>query len=421
MRRALSTLGLFAIAALTSAAFGGNVDPSAPGVVHVGRPRAHGPVERVDLARTGRATTALPSAPAEVVRRSTGVGAQPPVVLADGTVVVAMATPEVARFGSDGAELGRTRIGTSAAVRPPVVLADGGIAVLTGAPSIVFLRASGKIVATVALSRTTFPVAGAAGAEGGAFLSPTLDGGVVIAAGRSFAIVDPSGRFRSQATLPERERFATDLVRGAGGWLAVSQSGNVFALRPPAAPKKVGSFGAAVASTPALADERTLVAQVGAGRIVAVDLRTGGAITRATDPSLSSFDGPFVLDKGGATWVTTSEGLLLGFGPTGDEIARAGIDRPSQSPTPGPPGARFAPPVLHRALLLADPEGRVAFARAGGKVGVRSPDGRVMIAPERGCTTPLALLPAGPGKMVLSCREGGIVFYGNAAEGAASP
>ncbi len=421
MKRSVALPIVLAFGVVATPAFGGDVDPMAPGVVHVGAPRAPWPVERADLARTGRAPAALPASPAEVARRSTGVGAQAPVVLADGTVIVAMATPEVARFGTDGAELGRTRIGTSAAVRPPVVLADGGIAVLTAAPSIVFLRATGKVVATVALARSTFPVGGAATAEGGAFLSPTLDGGVVVAAGRSFAIVDPSGRFRARATLPERERFATDLVRGAGGWLAVSQSGGVFALRPPAAPKKVGSFGAPVAGTPALSDERTLVAQVGAGRIVAVDLKTGSAITRATDPSMSSFDGPFVLDKTGGTWVTTSEGLLLGFGPTGDEIARSGIDRPTQAPQPGPTGARFAPPVLHRALLLSDPDGRVAFARAGGKVGVRSPDGRVMIAPERGCTTPLALLPAGPGKMVLACREGGIVFYGDAGGAAAPP
>ncbi len=406
---------------VAAAAPAGPLDPAAPGVIAVGPPRAHGAVDRVDLARSGRTAAALPVSPVELARRSVGVGAQAPVVLRDGTIVVALATPEIVRFASDGAELSRVRIGSTPAVRPPVVLSGGGLAVLTSAPSVVFLRPTGKVVATVALPRTSFPIVSSGSApDGSAFLVPTLDGGVALAVGRAFVELEPSGQIRASATLPERERFAADLVRAPGEWLAVTQSGAVFALRAPAEPRRVGSFGATTVGTPALADGRTLLAQVGASRIVALDLKTGTAVTRIAEPSLFSFDGPFVLDKAGGAWLTTSEGLLLGFGPEGEEAARTSVDR-AAAPPPPPPGLRAPapPPAAHRAVLLADADGRVAFARAGGKIGVRSADGRVMIAPERGCSTPQSLASGGAGRLVLACREGTVVLYGNAQDAAA--
>ncbi|MBL9020907.1 MAG: hypothetical protein JNL21_01855 [Myxococcales bacterium] len=414
-RRSAWLLALVALAAPATPARGERVDAALPSVVAVGPPRAPAPVERVDLARTGRSRAPLPDSPVELVRRPVGAGAQPPVVLADGTIAVALSTPEVVRFAQDGTEASRTRIGPAPAARQPVVLPNGGLAVLTTAPSVVFLRPSGKVAATVPLSRTTFPLS--LGGDG-SFVSfvPTLDGGVAVASGRSFVQIDAGGQLGHEATLPERERFAADLVRARDAWLATTQSGAVYRLKAPGEPKRLGSFGAGVMGTPALLDSRSLVAQSGSSRIVSLDLKTGSVVTRVADPGFFAFDGAFVADAKGGLWTTTTEGLLLGFGPSGDEIARAPIDRAAAAPPPTPMfgGGRVvpAPASSTRSVLLSDVEGRVAFARSGGKVGVRSPDGRVSIATERGCSSPVALLPLAKGKMVLACKEGAIIVYG---------
>lgn len=412
--RVTAFLALAGLAVGAAPAAGAGVDASLPTVVFVGAPHAPAAVDRVDLARTGRTKLALPSEPVELVRRAVGAGAQAPVVLSDGAIVVALSTPEVVRLAIDGSELSRTRVGAAPAARPPVVLSDGGVALVTTAPSIVFLSRSGKLTATVPLSRTTFPLS-AAGDASLASLVPTLDGGVALASGRAFVEVDATGRVRAEATLPERERFGADLVGARDGWLATAQSGTVYRIKPPLPPKRVGTFARLPTGTPALADSRTLLAQLGPGRIAALDLKTGRTVTRVADAGFFGFDGAFVLDPQGALWTTTTEGLLVGYGDAGEEVGRAAVDRPAALPAlPVAIGGRAPPPQppAHRTLLLADRDGRVAFARSGGKVGVRSPDGRVSIATERGCSSPVSLAPVADGKMVLACREGAIIVYG---------
>ncbi len=409
-RRAALAAAFALLAAQTSPSGAADVDPALPAAVAVGASRAPAPVERVDLARTGRSRAPLPSEPVEVSRRTVGVGAHTPVVQRDGTVVVAVAAPELARFSSTGDELGRVRLGTAAAIRAPVVLPGGGLAVLTSAPSVVFVSASGKVVATAPLPRAVVSAgpASASNPETGASISPTLDGGVAVASGRTFLEMDASGRLRSVSLLPERERVVGDLLRGPEGWLAVSSTGAVFLVRPPAAPRKLGSFGAPVVHGAALVDGRTLVAQVGASRIAALDLRTGSVVTRASEGSRATFDAQLVVGQSGAIWTSTSDGAVVAFDASGEEIARVSVDRPGPiaAPLRGP-----APAPAPRAALLSDREGRVAFARVGGKIGVRAPDGRVQTPPERGCSTPGAIVPTGPSKFVLACREGSVVFY----------
>lgn len=401
-------------------ALASGIDPSLPAVVHVGAPPAPAPVDRLDVARTGRSRLPLPESPVETGRRTVGASAQIPVVHADGGMTVALAAPEILRLGPDGAELGRTRLGTSPAARAPVVTSGGGVAVLTTAPSVVFLSRAGKIVSTVPLSRTAFPVgaSGASASDGFSSIAPTSDGAVVVASGASIVEVDASGHVRLSATLPDRERIAADLVQSPAGWIVPTQSGAIFAVRPPAAPKKIGSFGAPVTSGPVLAGGRALVAQVGSGRVAALDLVTGAVVTHVVETSLFSFDGAFVLDGSGGLWITTSEGVLVGVDKSGAEVQRVGIDRAAAPVvvTGGGRGVVAAPPVSTRTVLLVDPDGRVAFARSGGRVGVRGADGTVRIAPERACATPTAILPMAKTSFAVVCREGTVILYGEAAK-----
>jgi hypothetical protein len=63
---------------------------------------------------------------------------------------------------------------------------------------------------------------------------------------------------------------------------------------------------------------------------------------------------------------------------------------------------------------ITDGEGRIAFARVGGRVGVVGADGRVRLVTGSTCGSPAALAPAGPRRMVIGCRDGTVVMVGDA-------
>jgi hypothetical protein len=95
------------------------------------------------------------------------------------------------------------------------------------------------------------------------------------------------------------------------------------------------------------------------------------------------------------------------------------VDKGSQPPDPAAPGAAagagfFNPPADGRPspALIVDSEGRVAFARQGGRVGVARPDGNVALASDRLCTAPVAMQPAGDDKLVVACRDGTVWMLG---------
>ena len=59
--------------------------------------------------------------------------------------------------------------------------------------------------------------------------------------------------------------------------------------------------------------------------------------------------------------------------------------------------------------VVVDGYGRIAFVRAGGRVGVVAPEGHLEIASERVCGAPIAVLPAGDKRMLVACHDGGLV------------
>ncbi|MRG97082.1 hypothetical protein [Polyangium spumosum] len=390
------------------------IDTTRPHTVVVGAPRGHAPSERVDARRTGQSKSRLPSPPVDKWRRHLGGTIEvPPVVDETGRIYVALTVPEVVALGPDGKEVFRTRLGGAPAIAPPVLTSDGTLVLVTSTGAAVGLGRDGRV-------RFVTPL-GQRGRDLDAAPLARSDGSVVIG-GRALVELGPNGAVRARAILPERAVGA--LIEGPEGTVATSESGAVYVFRPPNPPRKVGSFGGQLRRGAALEGKRTLLAVVGGRSLVGLDLKTGLTHVRAGDVGLGTYDEPVTIHPRGFAMMTTSTGLLLGVDAAGNERLRMVVDKGPQPPDPAVPGAVgmgssagaafFNPPADTRPspALVVDAEGKVAFARQGGRVGVAKPDGNVALASERLCTAPVALQPAGDDKMVVACRDGTIWMLG---------
>ncbi|UQA58822.1 PQQ-binding-like beta-propeller repeat protein [Polyangium aurulentum] len=381
------------------------LDPSIPRTIVVGEPRGFATAERVDPQRTGRSPSRLPFPPVERWRRNLGGSIEvPPVVDESGRILVALSVPEVVALSPEGKEIWRARIGSAAAIAPPVLTSDGTLVVVTAAGVAVGVSREGRV-------RFATPL-GMRGRDLDAGPLARSDGGVVLG-GRAFVELDADGAVRSRAPLPERAVGA--LLEGPEGTLATGESGAVYAFRPPGAPRKIASFGGPLRRGAALSGGRTLFAVVGGRSVVGLDLPTGLTHVRLGDTGLGIYDDPITVHPKGLAVAATSAGLLLGADASGNEKIRIALEKGADAGAAAPAASasffgtgaeRPSPP------LLIDREGRIAFARQSGRVGVAMPDGSVALAGERMCNGPVALQPAGEDKLVLVCREGTIWMLG---------
>lgn len=422
--RALSVTSLLAAVCLLGEARAEPVDPSLPSTVVVGVPNTPAPLDRLDRGRRSLANVAFPEQLVETQRKTVGALVHAPIIHADRSISLALMSPELLRLDPAGEELARVHLGSAAAVRPPVLLPNGSLAVLTGAPSVVFVSAAGKVTATITLPRASFTIqSGAMGfVEGIASIVPSEDGAVVVAANRALLEIDASARVRAKVTLPER--LASEVLPHPDGWLVVGESGAVYSVKPPQEPKKLGSLSGIFPGTATLLDARTLVAQAPPNRILALDLKSGTSVTRIGDSIFSMFDAIPAYDAGGNTWVTTVEGFLVGYDASGAEIARTAADRSTVAPglVSFAPGRQPLSPPTARTAPIVDKDGRVAFARPSGRFGVRGAKGTTSTT-DRACNTPIAIVPQADQQLLLACRDGTLIFYGEtpknpAAEGA---
>jgi hypothetical protein len=131
------------------------------------------------------------------------------------------------------------------------------------------------------------------------------------------------------------------------------------------------------------------------------------------------FDTPPAVAVDGTAWLTSIEGFLVGYDASGAELARIQLDRNASPPggllsarPPGLGGIALQPSA--RLGTVVDRAGAVAFSRPQGRVGVRDTAGKVVVALERGCTTPLSITPTAPRKMLVACREGTLIMFGDA-------
>lgn len=385
------------------------LSPFAPGRIVVGPPRGLAPSERIDGPRSGRTSTLLPNEPVELWRRPVaGALELAPVLDADGNAYVALTVPEVVKVNPDGEEVWRVRTGTGGTTAPPILTSDGTLVVVTSAGTAWGVTPSGAVRFQTAI--------GVRGRDASQSPLALDDGGFVAAAGREIIAVDRDGAVVSRAALDDR--IASPPIAHADGVLVATERGDVFVYRAPSAPRRLGSFGGSPRGGMVLADERTLLAVVEGRRLVALDIKTATTDVRSggLDPD-TQLDAPVTVTQAGVQLATSYDGLLLGFDLRGDEVLRVALEKQASLPGADAGAAstffggvelRPSPP------LVVDGAGRIAFARRGGKVGVVTPDGRVMVASDRLCGTPISLSPAGPGRVLVACRDGTLFLLGEA-------
>ena len=416
------------------------IDPSMPRTLVVGAPRGAAPSERLDAQRSGRSRTLLPAAPLHRWEHHITGGIElAPVVDAHDNVLVVGTTPDAIKLDSEGKEVWRVRFGTSAAVVAPVLTSDGTLLIVTAAGQAVGLSPAGSIRFVTAL--------GLRGRDADTVPLALDDGGVVIAAGGSLVEIDRDGAIRARTALEIKPGSADSRVTGALvqgpstetgplGALFTTESGSVFAWRPPLAPRKLGNLGGFPRRGAVVTGARTLTAVVDSRRIVDFDLPTGVTHVRLSSGSGAQIDGPVTIGPDGLLLAATQTGLLVGVDAAGNEAIRIALEKPpvappaGTGPTAGQPGGSvnvfggsagggptsgfFGVPAEIRPspALIIDRAGRIAFARASGRAGVVSPRGVVTLASERVCSSPVAALPAGEKRLLIACRDGGLWLYG---------
>ncbi|MEP7119605.1 MAG: hypothetical protein ABJE95_01800 [Byssovorax sp.] len=407
------------------------IDPSMPRTLVVGAPRGDAPSERLDAQRTGRSPSLFPAAPLHRWEHHITGGIElTPVVDEHDNVLVVGTAPDVIKLDSEGKEVWRLRFGTSAAVVAPVLTSDGTLVIVTAAGQAVGVTPAGAL-------RFVTPL-GVRGRDADTVPLALDDGGVIVAAGGTLVEIDRDGVVRARTALEIRPGSADSRVTGAlvqgpaREALFTTESGSVFAWRPPLAPRKLGNLGGFPKRGAVVTGPRTLTAIVDSRRIVDFDLPTGVTHVRGSTGSGAMIDGPVTLAPDGLLLAATQTGLLLGVDGAGNETVRIALEKPpiappvAPGPTPGSvnifggtvggsPGAGFfgAPVEIKPSPApIIDREGRIAFVRATGRAGVVSPRGVVTLASERVCGSPLAALPAGPKRLLIACRDGGLWLYG---------
>jgi hypothetical protein len=384
-----------------------HVDPTSPVTIVVGPAPGFSPMGRVDGSRRGRARDALPDHP-QVLWRHAALGAldfAPLAVDWSGAIVAASAgLPQLIQLNRDGAEQWRVRTGIGPSVTGSVILGDDTRAVVTGAGDLVGIYPNGRIRFVIALELP----------ERNAHLGllPLDDGGLAVAAGHDIDELDGDGRRRDRTHLTER--ISGPLLTTRHGIIATTAAGSVFVIRSGFA-KRLGSLGGDPGQPGATSpDGRSLVAVVDHQRLVAFDL-TSGTVATVHSVSDQSLHGPVVIGADDARVLVTWNGVLTRIGRAAGDVRRTPLDNRAETLMTDAGKVDFAqldespPPVT-------DPEGRIGFARVGGRVGIVSADGRVRMVTGSTCGSPAALSPAGPRRMVIGCRDGTVVMVGDAGQ-----
>jgi hypothetical protein len=390
---------LILVSTLTGAT---DIDPTRPTTIVVGPSPGIAPMARVDSARRGRARDPLPRRPRLLWRQFVrgNIDLIPLAVDARGAVLVASASVhELLQLSAAGQEQWRASTGAGTSITGTVLLSDETRLIVTSAGDAIGFSPAGAI-------RFKTPLE----AERNVHVSllPLEDGGAAIAAGQEIDRMDGDGQLRDRVRFDEK--IFGPLLATRSGILAVTQSGAVHLVRSGFS-QRIGSLGGDPgepgASTP---DGRTLFAVVDHQRVMALDLTTGIAQARYAVTDLS-LHGPIVFGRGDAAILISWNGVLMSIPKAGGEVRRTPLE--SRVETLVTDGGKVDFSALEDSpAAVTDNDGFIAFARIGGKIGVISPEGAASLAVGRTCHSPAALAPAGVRRMVVACRDGAVLMFG---------
>jgi hypothetical protein len=379
---------------LSRAADAESLDPTLPQRRVVGPPGGHSPMFRINGARTGRSTTALPDKPKVLWRaRIAGGITLPPAVDDRGRVIIASGQGQVVQLDDKGKNLFSVKTGSDVPALGPVLSSDGTRVVVTTKPELYGITPGGSV-----RYHHPIPVAG----PGDVPPLASSDGGIVIAAGGTLLRFDASGTLQARASYTGT---ASALLERSSHLLLVLDRGDVFEWKPPALPNKLASFGGRLDESATLTGPERVTAVVDHQRLADLDLKTATRTVRVD--SADSIQGPPTLMTNGETRVVTFSGLMLGHDRNGNETTRVALEPSIVGSDGGLMGFTPAP------ALLTDAQGRIGFVRPGLEVGVVLPNGNLVAATGAACGDPIALVPAGPTRMLLACRSGLVFMVGD--------
>lgn len=389
-RADLTALGAALLAGLAaSGAAGAPFDPGIAQQRAVGTPPGWAPMARLDASRTGRARSALPGAPHVLWRARVQGGTDRRVAIDErGAIVVASTVAELVQLSPTGHVEWSVRVGPGTPLAGPVITSDGTRVVIESGPSAVGVRPDGTL-----RYRRALDVASDRPAPEPLALD---DGSVVVALGRDVLRLEPDGSVQARVALDET---TSALVSRGSAVLVVGERGSVREWKAGLDAARLGSFAGRVAGA-VLVNRRSLAAVVDERRLVDLDLATGTRHNRLD--GVPGLMGPPALAATGALFVSTTDGVLLGYDRAGHEIARVLLEPGAASGTGVPPASQDvdAPPII------MDAGGRVAFIRPGLDAATVARDGSIHPAPAATCTDPVDLAPAGADRMLVACRSG---------------
>lgn len=387
-------------------------DPSAPQIRVVGPPSGPAPRARIDSMRSGRSKTALPKLPVELWRQELPRMKQPPLVDDDGEIVIALENSQITRLHADGSERWQ-RYAHSAPLTAPVLTSDGSVVVVDNSHLFLRIDQQGEVRVRRALGGST---SGRSQAFPPATPLALDDGSVVLVLGDALLRIDAGGAAVAKQHLPGGA--VGGVLRWHKRFVLTSRNGTVWAWSPPADLRKLGKFSGYPNGGALLASEHTLVAVVDRERLVAMDLNNGEVTPLLTGTAvMSRLEGPPTLDHNGVLLVTSSLGELLGLDSHGVLLRRTPLDNVGLFRSLD--GGATIPSYFRRSRsrqspgLIVDRQGRLAFLRGTGRVGMLNKNGRLTVLEGRLCRSPIALVPAGKGRLLVACESGTLAMYGD--------
>ncbi len=397
------------------------LDPAFPEPLALGEPGGLLPSERINRERTNRSNFTLPSALDEIGRTQVGAFVLPPTIDEEGQALISTLSSEVVTLplgcigdttaGCANRQPERRRIGSSPATVPMIRLSSGKTALLVGSPALVILAPDGTLETTVALPRGAFPT-GPSHTDASVALVATLDGGLLLTAQRLLLVIDSDGRILTKTTLPDR--LASPVMPFSDGFVGVLESGFVVTIRPPLAPEVLGTVGTIVPRSAILIDQQTLLVTTPTQRAVTFNLVARKASTSVADLQTPLHSAPsFAAD--GSVWVVGLDGMVLG-------LSKEGQRNVAVPPEKGLPANRGPEELFGAGNLspLLDREGTVAFARPGGRLGLIQ-GGKLSATTDRACSVPVFLTLIADNDLLVGCRDGTLIRFGEPKRPAVQP